>query len=126
MLTQLLRSEGYSVDYFTDLPDQELLAFISEVRPEAVFVSCSNASHLTPGYALVQLIASTFPELMIVTGGSAFASDREKTLAAGATFVPSTLSEAKEDFLTRRRTARRKAGRSMTFSGTRFRVPPPA
>jgi predicted PurR-regulated permease PerM len=126
MLTQLLRSEGYSVDYFTDLPDQELLAFISEVRPEAVFASCSNSSHLQAGWALVGLISSTFPELMIVTGGSAFASDRDKTLAAGATYVPSTLAEAKEDFLTRRRSARRKAGRSMTFSGTRFRVPPPA
>jgi predicted PurR-regulated permease PerM/CheY-like chemotaxis protein len=126
MLTQLLRSEGYSVDYFTDLPDQELIAFVSEVRPEAVFISCSNPAHLESGFALVQLIAASFPELMIVTGGSAFAADREKTLAAGATYVPSTLSEAKEDFLARRRTARRKAGRSMTFSGTRFRVPPPS
>src|SRR5205823_6034179 len=39
MLTQLLREDGYSTDYFTDLPDSELLAFITEVQPEAVFVS---------------------------------------------------------------------------------------
>lgn len=126
MLTQLLRSEGYSVDYFTDLPDQELLAFIGEVKPEAVFVSCANGDHLDHGYSLLGLIAEDFPELTIVAGGSAFSRDRARTLAAGATYVPATLAEAKEDFLARRRTARRKTGRSITFSGTRFRVPPPA
>jgi predicted PurR-regulated permease PerM/methylmalonyl-CoA mutase cobalamin-binding subunit len=126
MLTQLLRSEGYSVDYFTDLPDQELVAFIAEVKPEAVFISCSNLDHLDTGYGLLQLISENFPDLMIVAGGSGFSRDRSKSLGAGATYVPSTLSEAKEDFLSRRKTSRRKSGRSVTFSGTRFRVPPPA
>ena len=126
MLTQLLREEGYSVDYFTDLPDDELLAFITEVKPEAVFVSCTNPDHVNIGFALIQLINEKFPDLMIVAGGSAFARDRQTALAAGATYVPSTLGEAKEDFLTRRKIARRKTGRSMTFSGSRFRVPPPA
>jgi predicted PurR-regulated permease PerM len=126
MLTQLLRSEGYSVDYFTDLPDEELLAFVAEVKPEAVFVSCSNSDHLEHGYKLLQLIAADFPELTIVAGGSGFSRDRASTLAAGATYVPSNLSEAREDFIARRKNARRKAGRSITFSGTRFRVPPPA
>ena len=51
-----------------------------------------------------------YTHLMIVAGGSAFARDRQQTLAAGATYVPSTLSEAKEDFLTQRKAARRKAG----------------
>ena len=126
MLTQLLRSEGYSVDYFTDLPDPELIAFINEVKPEAVFVSCANADHLEAGYALLNLLQSSFPELMIVAGGSAFARDRARTLSAGATYVPSTLTEAKEDFLTRRKRGKPKSARSITFSGTRFRVPPPA
>ncbi len=126
MLTQLLRSEGYSVDYFTDLPDQELVAFIGEVKPEAVFISCSNLDHLDTGYGLLQLISGNFPDLMIVAGGSGFSRDRTKSLGAGATYVPATLSEAKEDFLSRRKTSRRKSGRSVTFSGTRFRVPPPA
>jgi hypothetical protein len=36
------------------------------------------------------------------------------------------LAEAKEDFLARRKGNRRKTSRSLTFSGTRFRVPPPA
>lgn len=126
MLTQLLRSEGYSVDYFTDLPDPELVAFINEVKPEAVFVSCSNADHLEAGYTLTQLLRANFPELTIVAGGSSFSRDRPKTLAAGATYVPSTLSEAKEDFLTRRKGVKRKVTRSVTLSGTRFRVPPPA
>jgi Predicted permease len=126
MLTQLLREEGFSIDYFTDLPDAELLSFIGEVTPEAVFVSCTNPDHLQAGFGLLQLIAATFFDLMIVAGGSAFARDRAKTLSAGATYVPTTLTEAKEDFLTRRKAARKKTARSITFSGTRFRVPPSA
>jgi predicted PurR-regulated permease PerM len=126
MLTQLLREEGFSIDYFTDLPDAELLSFISEVMPEAVFVSCTNTEHLQPGHGLLQLLAATFFELTIVAGGSAFARDRAQTLSAGATYVPTSLTEAKEDFLTRRKAARRKSARSITFSGTRFRVPPSA
>lgn len=125
MLTQLLRSEGHTADYFTDLPEQELVAFISEVKPEAVFVSCTNPDHLTQGHALLQLLAANFLDLAIVAGGSAFTRDRAKTLKAGATYVPSTLKEAKEDFIAQRRGARKKSGR-MTFAGTRFRVPPPA
>lgn len=124
MLTQLLRSEGYAIDYFTDLPDQELIAFIGDVRPEAVFISCTNADHLETGYNLIQLIASNLPDLLIIAGGSAFSRDRNRTLSAGATYVPATLTEAKEDFLTRRKAARRKSQRSITFSGTRFRIPP--
>jgi predicted PurR-regulated permease PerM len=126
MLTQLLREEGFSIDYFTDLPDQELLSFIDEVMPEAVFVSCTNTDHLQAGHGLLQLLAATFHELTIVAGGSAFSRERTKTLSAGATYVPTTLTEAKEDFLTRRKAARRKSSRSITFSGTRFRVPPSA
>lgn len=126
MLTQLLREDSYSTDYFTDLPDSELIAFITEVHPEAVFVSCTNPDHLEVGYSLLQLIAGSFPELMIVAGGSAFARDRQKSLASGATYVPATLAEAKEDFLSRRKAARRKSTRSITMSGTVFRVPPPA
>lgn len=125
MLTQLLRTEGYSADYFTDLPEPELIAFINEVKPEAVFLSCTNSDHLGQGYAMLQLLAANFPDLAIVAGGSAFNRDRQKTLKSGASYVPSTLKEAKEDFIAQRRGARKKSGR-MTFSGTRFRVPPPA
>jgi predicted PurR-regulated permease PerM len=125
MLTQLLRTEGYTTDYFTDLPEQELVAFINEVKPEAVFVSCANPDHLEQGFALLQLLSANFPDLAIVAGGSAFSRDRGKTLTNGATYVPTTLREAKEDFVAQRKGARRKSGR-MTFQGTRFRVPPPA
>ncbi|MGN6186241.1 MAG: AI-2E family transporter [Thermoanaerobaculia bacterium] len=125
MLTQLLRSEGYTADYFTDLPEQELVAFITEVKPEAVFVSCTNNDHIEQGYAMLQLLSANFPDLGIVAGGSAFSRDRGRTLSSGATYVPSTLKDAKEDFLAQRKGARKKSGR-MTFQGTRFRVPPPA
>lgn len=126
MLTQILRSDGYSVDYFSDLPNEELVTFIEEVKPEAVFVSCANVDHLEEGYDLLQLLAAHFPDLMIVAGGSAFSRDRDRALSAGATIVPTTLGEAKDDFLNRRKGGRRKSSRSLTFSGTRFRVPPPA
>ena len=126
MLTQLLRSEGYSVDYFTDLPEPELIAFISEVNPEAVFISCSHIEHLDAGYSLLQMVATNFPDLTIVAGGSGFARDRARTVDAGATYVPSSLAEAKEDFLQRRKGVKKKGTVSITFSGTRFRVPPPA
>ena len=125
MLTQLLRTEGFSADYFTDLPEQELVAFINEVKPEAVFVSCTNPDHLDQGYTLLQLLSANFPDLAIIAGGSAFSRDRGRTLSAGATYVPATLKETKEDFLAQRKGARRKPGR-MTLTGTRFRVPPPA
>jgi predicted PurR-regulated permease PerM/methylmalonyl-CoA mutase cobalamin-binding subunit len=125
MLTQLLRSEGYSVDYFTDLPDEELVAFINEVKPEAVFVSCTNGDHVDAGFELLHRLGEHFTDLMIVAGGSAFSRDRDKTLEAGATYIPTTLSEAKDDFLNRRKGARRKTtARSLTFSGRTFRVPP--
>ena len=124
MLTQILRSQGYSVDYFTDLPNEELVTFLDEVKPEAVFVSCANLEHLDAGHDLLQLLAAHFTDLMIVAGGSAFARDRDRTMSAGATLVPTTLSEAKDDFLNRRKGARRKAARSLTFSGTRVRCPP--
>ncbi|MGZ5467097.1 MAG: hypothetical protein ACXWLY_29590, partial [Thermoanaerobaculia bacterium] len=65
MLTQLLRSEGYSVDYFTDLPDEELVAFIHEVKPEAVFVSCTNPDHADAGFELLHRLSENFAELMI-------------------------------------------------------------
>ena len=126
MLTQLLRSEGYSVDYFTDLPEPELIAFISEVNPEAVFISCSHIEHLDAGYSLLQMVATNFPDLTIVAGGSGFARDRARTVDAGATYVPSSLAEAKEDCLQRRKGVKKKGTVSITFSGTRFRVPPPA
>src|SRR6476469_2385504 len=94
MLTQILRTESYSADYFTDLPNEELISFITEVKPEAVFVSCANFDHLD-------------------AGGAAFAKDRERTVAARATFVPTTLAGAKEDFLSRHKGARKKSGRSL-------------
>ena len=126
MLTQLLRAEGYSVDYFTDLPDPELIAFISEVKPEAVFISCSHQDHAEAGFALLRLVSSHFPDLTIVAGGSMFAADRDRSFDAGATYIPTTLAEAKEDFLQRRKAPRKKNAKSVTFSGTRFRIPPPA
>jgi len=117
MLSQLLRSEGYSVDYFTDLSDEELLAFIREVEPEAVFVSCSNPEHLPQGYTRISLVARYSPDVFILAGGSAFSHNRDRTLEAGASFVPSSLSEARQEFLSGTRRQRRKGMRAATLGG---------
>jgi predicted PurR-regulated permease PerM len=118
MLTQVLRSEGYIADYFTELPEDELIAFVREVNPAALFISCSNNSHVEQGYTLISTIADSFMDLPIFAGGSGFTSDRTRTLEAGASYVPSTLAEAREEFLTHKR-GRRRPSRSITFSGTR-------
>ena len=65
-------------------PDDFRVEELTDVRPEAVFISCTNTDHLDTGYGLVQLIAASFPDLLIVAGGSAFARDRNRSLAAGA------------------------------------------
>lgn len=113
MLTQVLRSEGFTVHYFTDLPTGELVNYIQELVPEAVFISCSNADHRDAGIQMVTMLSRDFPDLTVVAGGSAFATDIEETLRAGAAFVPTMLTEAKEEFLRQIRRARRKGSRTM-------------
>lgn len=108
MLVQLLRAEDYSADIFTDLPSDEVIEFLREVNPEAVFISCANPAHLPEGLALLQTLRAEFPDLYILAGGSAFNSNRERTLEAGASFVPSALAEAKDEFL--RYAAKRRKG----------------
>lgn len=113
MLTQVLRSEGFTVHFFTELPIGELVNYIRELVPEAVFVSCSNAAHREAGLEMVSTLAQDFPDLTIVAGGSGFAADTEETLRAGAAFVPTMLTEGKEEFLRQIRRSRRKGTRTM-------------
>jgi predicted PurR-regulated permease PerM len=99
MLVQLLRAEGYAVDIFTDLSTDEVVEFVRDVQPDALFISCSNPDHLTQAYAELQALRESFPDLFILSGGSAFAGNQERTMAAGASYVPSTLMNGKEEFL---------------------------
>jgi len=103
MLTQLLRVEGFVVDAFTDLPESDLIVYINEVAPEAVFVSCSNPLNVEVGHSLLQRLAQLYPHLIILGGGSAFGRTSEKTKASGATIVPTSLIEVKDAFLRERR-----------------------
>jgi len=107
MLSQLLRADGYSVDYFIDLSNEELLAFIREVQPEALFVSCSNREHVQAGYERLSLAARTFPDLFILAGGSAFSESSQRTLESGATYVPTSLSSARSEFVEARKNRRK-------------------
>jgi len=109
MLTQLLRADGYSVDYFTDLSLEEMLQYVEESVPDAVFVSCSNPKNLSIGYVLIGELSAKFPGLTILAGGSAFVSAREQTLNAGAEYVARSLSVARDDFLSRPKTPRRRS-----------------
>lgn len=119
MLTQLLRVEGYTVDYLAEILEGEMLAYLSEVNPDGVFVSCSSRDHRDQGMALLQHIAERVPDAVIVSGGTVFAEDPEATLRAGATFVPASLTDGKEEFL---RVVRRGRRRTRNVPGT-IRVP---
>ncbi|MEO8217183.1 MAG: AI-2E family transporter [Acidobacteriota bacterium] len=112
MLTQLLRGEGYRADYMTDLDAQEVRSYVEQAHPAAVFVSCSRKDNLELGYELLGILSSQFPGLVLIAGGSAFTSDDEKTTSAGATYVPRSLSAAKEDILREIRRSRRRTGKT--------------
>ncbi|HUP66185.1 MAG TPA: AI-2E family transporter [Thermoanaerobaculia bacterium] len=108
MLAQVLRAEGWAMDFFTDLPEEELLRFIGETQPDAVFVSCSSDEHLAEGFALLSSVAARFGDKMVLGGGSAFSRRPVETRAAGANYIPESLHEAREEFL--RSTRRLKRG----------------
>jgi predicted PurR-regulated permease PerM/methylmalonyl-CoA mutase cobalamin-binding subunit len=110
MLTQLLRQEEYAVDYLSDLTPAEIASYLLDTRPEALFVSCSKAEHLEQGHALLRLLLRTVEIPLVIAGGSAFGGDEQRTLAAGATYVPRALLEAKAFVLREmKRRGRRKA-----------------
>src|SRR5258708_15791762 len=100
MLTQLLREEGFSIDYFTDLPDQELLSFIGEVMPEAVFVSCTNQDHLQAGHGLLEHLAGALNDFRTLAARAAIARDRGPTPRPRADLRPPTLPRAHKRRLT--------------------------
>lgn len=108
MLSQTIRAEGWTVDFFTELPPDELLRYVREAQPDAVFVSCSHEDHLADGYALLRALSAELGDRMILAGGSAFASRPHEARDAGATYVPTSLHEAREEFLrdSRRRKVR--------------------
>ncbi|MHB0972599.1 MAG: AI-2E family transporter [Thermoanaerobaculia bacterium] len=101
MLIQLLRANGYTADFFTDLPLDELLEYLGEEHPEAVVVTCSNVRCLDEGLNLIAAIRRSLPETPVVAGGAAFGEQRERVLAAGGTFLAPSLAHAKDDFLSR-------------------------
>ncbi|MGA7614663.1 MAG: AI-2E family transporter [Thermoanaerobaculia bacterium] len=101
MLAQLLRSDGYGFDFFTDLEEEEVIAFVHEAAPLAVFVTCSHPSRLQEGCGLVHLLRQAEPETLIVAAGSAFGKRRDRTLETGADFVIGSLVEAKQEILAR-------------------------
>ena len=96
MLTQTLRADGRAVDYFTDLTDEEVIAYIAEEHPAAVLISCSNPNHLDAGYKLLSLVRGRFVDLPILAGGSAFLETHDAALKAGASFVATSLGEARD------------------------------
>jgi len=109
MLTQIARSEGFLVDYFTELPVEELLQYLGDSQPVALLVSCSSNSALDEGCRVLSIIRNAYPALFLLAGGSCFTLNREAALEAGASFVPTTLSEGKSELLrvlTRRRKKR--------------------
>jgi len=72
-------------------------------------VSCSSNSAIDEGCRVLSIIRNAYPPLFLLAGGSCFTLNREAALEAGASFVPTTLSEGKTELLralTRRRKKR--------------------
>ena len=113
MLTQLLRVEGYLADFLTDLDGQEVISYVEQAKPVAVFVSCSRKANLEAGYEMLGLLAAGFPGLFVIAGGSAFSADEANTLSAGASYVPHALTSAKDEILRELRRSRRRTGRTI-------------
>jgi predicted PurR-regulated permease PerM len=109
MLAQLIRAEGWSFDFFTDLGVDQLIIYLREADPDAIFITCSHRKRLQEGYAMLGAIRKEFPDRMILAGGSAFTSDPAAARDAGATYVPFSLEEAKNDVVAEARRRRRMA-----------------
>jgi predicted PurR-regulated permease PerM/methanogenic corrinoid protein MtbC1 len=96
MLAQLLRAEGYHFDYFTDLPEDDLVGFIRETSPAAVFISCSTSGNARRGIELLERLRSEFDDALLVASGSGFGGNAEAAREAGATVVATSLPDAVE------------------------------
>jgi predicted PurR-regulated permease PerM/methanogenic corrinoid protein MtbC1 len=99
MLAQMIRAEGWAVDFFTDLPPQEVIDYVREVDPPAVFISCSDPDHLEEAWELLRGISAAVNGKMIVGSGSALTANAAETRQAGATYIPTSLHAAKAEFL---------------------------
>lgn len=110
MLTQIARSEGFTVDYFTELPIEELLQYIGDADPVLVLVSCSSDSAIDEGCRVLSIIRDAYPQLVLFAGGSCFTANSARALEAGASFVPTTLSEGKAELLRILKRGRRRSG----------------
>jgi predicted PurR-regulated permease PerM len=108
MLTQLARAEGFAVDYFTELPVDELLHYIRDSEPLALLVSCSSTKAMDEGCELLRTLRSSYPDLFISAGGSCFTENRERALESGASFVPTNLAEAKTELFRALKKGRKK------------------
>ncbi len=95
MLVEMFRAEGWAIDVFTDLAPAELIHYIRDAQPDAIFVSCSSAERLAIGFALLSDLRREYPDRMILAGGSAFGADPAGAKAAGASHVQSALQDAK-------------------------------
>lgn len=105
MLSQLLRSQGDSVDNVSDVTGEELGDYVDEVVPVALLLSCTRPADLEAGLRTVQYIRERFPRLEIIVGGSGFATGSQAAMDAGASLVVSSLDEALSRLSNMRRAA---------------------
>ena len=108
MLAQLMRAEGYAIDYFTDLSAAELTAFIEEFQPSAVMISCSGGNHLQEGLGTLRMLRARFPDVVLLAGGSAFAAHPDHAIGAGATLVATELHEARNALMSEMRQSKKR------------------
>jgi predicted PurR-regulated permease PerM len=99
MLAQLVREEGHPLDVFTDLEPDEVSEFINDVEPDGLLVSCSNDKNLEGGLEFLNRMRREYPDLVILAGGSAFASNARRALECGASLVAGSLAGTRDDLL---------------------------
>lgn len=95
MLAQILRAQGDTVDTVTECDAEELVQYIHETKPDSLLISCSRESDLADGLKMIETARTSFPAMTILAGGSAFASNSEAAMQAGATAVATSLEEAR-------------------------------
>lgn len=87
MVSDALESDGWDVKFLgTDVVVPDVLAAVSEHRPEVLGISCTMLQNLPKVSFLIGTVRSTFPEsaLRIFVGGGAFRADPGKTRTVGA------------------------------------------
>jgi len=88
MLLELLRRTGAAATFLdASSTSNEIRSSVKRYAPDLVFLSCTMSEWVPAAAELVRGLASDFPNLTIIAGGTAAVSQRSELLAAGVSQV---------------------------------------